>query len=344
MVIEEVFGFKPRSVIVLAVGGGGDIASAMLNTLWLQKYGVRSQLAAIAWERFVIDPCPGPLRLEDFAGPTSRLSLHLLEVRGGCWVVRSLCGGNVFIPQVCRLARIASVPIYVVDVWGGSRGIAEALRHLASLTGAEAILAVDVGGDVLAEGVEDTLWSPLADAVGLAGSVESGLPVVAAVQSPGSDGELRLDEILERLGDIAAAGGLRAARLVSFDEALVLEEIVREGFVTEAGLAQLMARRGVRGVFKLRGGTRRVDLTVLQALVFYMDGEILYKLSPLARRVSGTWSLQEARARLNEACVFTELDLEEGLWREKMRGLEPNPARVRAGGRRALRLRCVAER
>ncbi len=340
--VEELFGFRPRSVIVFAVGGGGDAASGYLNAFWLRRRGVDAVLAAIAWERFIVDPCPGPLSLDEFASPAVRLE-WLVEARGGCYAVRA-CSSRVIVPQVCRLARITGESVYVVDVVAGSRGVARSLEELASLTGAEAILAVDVGGDVLAQGFEDSLWSPLADSLGLAGSVESGLPVTVAVQSPGSDGELGLDAITERVGDVAVAGGLRGARMVSLEEVGLLEELVREGFVTEAGLAQVLARRGLRGELRIRGGTRRVALSFIQALVLYLDGSVLYEQSPLARRVSGTWSVWEARDRLLESCVATELDLEENLWDMMVRGEAPDPLEARRRARRVARSYCVERR
>ncbi len=341
MLVEELFGFRPRRVIVFAVGGGGDVASAYATSRWLETLGVDTVLAAVAWERFVVDPCPGPLLLDEFLSPAYRVGGALVAASPGCRVLR-VCSKEVFAPQVCRLADIAGETVYVPDVWGGALGVAEGLRELATLTGAEAALAVDVGGDVLAEGFEDTLWSPLADSVAVAGMLDSGLPSVLAIQSPGADGELPLGYILERLSDMAAAGALLHARLVSVTEATLIESLVANGFVTEAGLAQVLARRGARGVFALRGGTRRVELSVLQALAFYIDVRRGEPLLPLARRVRGTDSLLEARRRLNDSCVYTELDLEEDLYHEALTGRGLNPRRVRDEGRRRLKRSCAA--
>ncbi len=341
MLVEELFGFKPRRVIVFAVGGGGDVASAYATSRWLEALGVDTVLAAVAWERFVVDRCPGPLRLDEFLSPAYSLGSALTAAAPGCRVLRE-CSGEILEPQVCRIASVAGETVYVPNVWGGALGVAEGLVELAGLTGAEAVLAVDVGGDVLAEGFEDTLWSPLADSVAVAGLLDSGLPSVLAVQSPGADGELPLGYILERLADMAAAGALLHARLVSNTETGIIESLVAHGFVTEAGLAQVLARRGVRGVFALRGGTRRVELSVLQALAFYVDLERGEPLLPLARRVRGTSSLAEARRRLNDSCVYTELDLEEDLYHEALMGRGLNPRRVRDEGRRRLRRSCAA--
>ncbi len=333
--VEELFGFRPRSVVVFALGGGGDIVSAAGQAVWLEGRGVRVALAAIAWERFVVDPCPGPLRLEDF--DSVEVEEGVVVAHGSCSAVR-LCGckGGVFVPQVCRVSRLLSRPVFIVDVWGGSSGISRSLERVASLTGAEAVLGVDVGGDVLGEGFEATLWSPLADSLGLAGMVDAGLPGVVAVQSPGADGELPIGYILERLSDLATVGGLKAARLLSRLEAGVIEGLVAGGAVTEASLLQILALRGTRGVVMLRGGARRAWLSPLQALIFYLDAAALARLSPLYRLASGTRSLEEAVARMNEAGVYTEYNLEEDMLREACSGSTPDPRRVRRAGRARL--------
>ena len=333
--VEELFGFRPRSVVVFALGGGGDIVSAAGQAAWLESLGVRTTLAAIAWERFVVDPCPGPIRFEDLVGVERGLAVAVAT--GSCLAVRLCeCGGRVFIPQVCRVSRILSRPVYIVDVWGGAAGVARSLEEIASLTGSEAILGVDVGGDVLGEGLESSLWSPLADSLGLSGIVGSGLPGIVAVQSPGADGELPIGYILERLADAASIGGLRAARMLTRLEAGVIEELVAGGVVTEASLLQLMALRGMRGIVMLRGGARRAWLSPLQTLIFYLDAHALARLSPLYRLVEGTSSLEEAVEKMNAAGVYTEYNLEEDMLGVACRGGRPDPRRVRSEGRARL--------
>ena len=334
-VVEELFGFRPKSVVVFALGGGGDIVSAAGQAFWLERLGVRATLAAIAWERFVVDPCPGPLQFTDMVSVVQDSGVAVAT--GHCLAVRLCgCGGSVFVPQVCRVSRILSRPVYIVDVWGGAGGVARSLEEIASLTGSEAILGVDVGGDVLGEGLEASLWSPLADSLGLSGIVESGLPGIVAVQSPGADGELPIGYILERLADVASIGGLLSARMLTRLEAGIIEELVEGGVVTEASLLQLMALRGMRGVVMLRGGARRAWLSPLQALIFYIDAYRLAKVSPLYRLVEGTWSLEDAVERMNAAGVYTEYNLEQDMLWVMCRGGRPDPRRVRSEGRARL--------
>jgi len=72
-----------------------------------------------------------------------------------------------------------------------------------------------VGGDVIAEGDEPGLRSPLCDAVMLAAGGRlstSGQPVLLGVFGIGCDAELTPDEVLGRLSLVAEAGGLCGAR------------------------------------------------------------------------------------------------------------------------------------
>ena len=49
-------------------------------------------------------------------------------------------------------------------------------------------------------------------------------------------------------------------------------------------------------------------------VTFLVDARILYQLSPLAQVLTGTEDIREARERLNNIHVYTELDLEEDLY------------------------------
>ncbi|NOZ88485.1 MAG: DUF1152 domain-containing protein, partial [Crenarchaeota archaeon] len=150
---------------------------------------------------------------------------------------------------------------------------------------------------------------------------------------------LPLWEGLDRVNRVASSGGYRWARAVPRWEAGLLRESL--GLVyTEAGLAALRAVEGRLGVYTLRGGSRRIEVTVLHALTFFLDAAVAAGLS-LARLVAGSWSLEEARRRLNEAGVYTELDLEEDIALfASTRGRLPGPgelAAIREAGRRRLR-------
>ena len=331
--LVNIFGYRPSCVIFFAVGGGGDAATAAaLAASFSAVDGVRVVLASNAWERFVRDPNPGPIPLNCFVG-VEPVHPHAARVGVGC---RAFRPPAVLEPAVCRAARAARVPSYIVDLWAGSVGAAQALEAIASLHGCEAVVAVDVGGDVLARGCEEELWSPLADSVGLAATVETGLDAVLAVHSPGADGELPASLVLRYISEVAAAGGYLWARGLSRYELGLWEQVV-EAVHTEAGRIALLAARGYHGGYAIRMGTRRVEVGIVNALTFFLDARRAARYS-LARIVAGSGSLWEARERLNMLGVYTELDLEEDL--SLKGGGKPDPSLlglVRLEGRRRVR-------
>ncbi len=297
---------RPRCAIVAGIGGGGDAASTVIIGETLRREGVRVVYASIVWERFVRDPQPGPVKLSELIGyESTTTATHLLP---GCYAVRESSG--VVVPSACKLSKLLGEPIGFLDAYRGELGVRESIEGLASLHGCDAVIGVDVGGDVLAEGWEDELWSPLADSIGLAAIAAATIPVKAlAVHSPGSDGELPRSLVLERVSKIASRNGFLGALGVPRFAAELLEEAV-EAVGTEAGRPAILAFKGYRGVLSIRGGSRRVEVDPCSTIMFLLDAGTAYSESPLAQAVYGTWSVWEARARLNSIGVYTELDLE----------------------------------
>jgi hypothetical protein len=332
--LEKLFGYRPSCIIFYAIGGGGDPATAAaLAVSFREDYGVRVVLASNMWERFVRDPTPGPIPLDCLVG-AEPLPAPAARLQPGCYALRE---GLYIVPSACRAAAVAGVPAYAVDYWMGSLGAAAALDAIASLHGCDAVVAVDVGGDVLARGCEEELWSPLADSVGLASAVESGLDALLAVHSPGADGELSQGRVLQYISEAAARGGYRWARGIAYGEMGLWREIL-EAIHTEAGRVAIMAVEGRHGRHSIRMGSRSIEVTIVNAVTFLLDARVALELS-LAHHVTGTTSLGEARRRLNSLGVYTELDLEEDLHRAGMGRPEPDPnllTRVRREGRARL--------
>ena len=334
--LREVWGWRPRCVLLASTGGGGDPGSALYLARLMAAEGARVVMAVLPWERFVRDPAPGPIPLEAFSG-VERLSYTARVIPRLCHALRR---GRLLEPSACSVAREAPGPVYLLDGWGGVASVERGLMEAGGLHGCDAAAAFDVGGDMLATGGEEGLWSPLADSLGLAAVAslyrDEG---VAVVHSPGSDGELSPGEVLERIAAIAARGGYRWARAVSRFEAGMLEEALRLVH-TEAGVPALLAARGRLGPYRLRGGTRRLDVSILQAFTFFLDARASAEAS-VARLVAGSASLDEARERMNAEGIYTELDLEEDISLYAARaGRLPGPgevAAIREEGRRRLR-------
>ncbi len=290
---------------MLGIGGGGDVVGALATARLCQLHGAEFRLGGVAWERFPIDPYPGPRSLEQIQGgkplsPTAVLANAQTTTPEGTPFAES------------RMAEFICSETVLVDITLGPGAVADGLASAAEKLGCDLCLLVDVGGDVLAHGDEPGLASPLCDAVMLAAGAELAdrLPTLAAIYGPGCDGELTPHEVLERLAELAREGGLLGARGLP---AAVAEQIEAAGRTvpTEASLMGVRCARGEIGTVEIRGGRRTVQLTPLGGLTFYFDpGLAVERTAPLARAVAKAKSLEAAQEALASAGVRTELDLE----------------------------------
>jgi hypothetical protein len=319
--------------IVVGAGGGGDVSSAYLVARMLESSGLRTALASLVWERLVYDPEPGPLPLEHLSG-----NIELLEwagvAYGLCWAIRR---GVAVYPSACKLAAATRRPVGLLDCSKGELGVRLGILELSHLFSCDTIVAVDVGGDVVARGCEEELWSPLADSLTLAGLAQSGLRGYVAVYAPGADGELTEDQVLERISELheAYVAGFGIPRWL----------IIREGWVvrivgSEASRMPIDFLLEGPGEAPIRGGVRRVRRGAHLLIGFILEASRLYNSSELAKAVTGTSTVEEASERLNEISVYTELDLERDLTAlGGVEALEKTPQiveRLRAEGRKRL--------
>jgi hypothetical protein len=264
-------------------------------------------LGGVAWERSPIDPRPGPRSLDEMEGGRPCGSAAVLTQGGtttldGVELSESKMGGH--------LGR----EVLLLDITGGPAALAAGLREAAGELGCDAIVMLDVGGDVLAHGDEPGLASPLCDSI----VISAGLilargwegSLIGAVYGPGCDGELTPDEVLERITELQTAEALLGAWGLTPD-ACELVERAAEVVPTEASVQAVRCARGERGEVPIRGGRRHVHLTALGGLTFFFDPEAAAGSAlPLATAVMPAGGLDEANDALAALGVRTELDLE----------------------------------
>jgi hypothetical protein len=299
---------------VLGIGGGGDVVGALAAARLCQSFGAEFRLGGVAWERFPIDPYPGPRSLDQIKGgkrlgPAAVLADENTTTPDGVPFSES------------RMAAFICSETVLLDVTPGPTAVAEGIASAAKTLGCDLCLLVDVGGDVLAHGDEAGLASPLCDALMLAAAARlaENLPTVAAVYGAGCDGELAPDEVLERIAELARAGALLGAWGLTPAVAEQIEAAARS-VPTEASLMAVRCARGESGTAQIRSGKRTVQLTPLGALTFFFDPVVaVQRVAPLARAVAGASSLDAAQAALTRVGVRTELDLE----RARARGEQP---------------------
>lgn len=300
---------RGRKILVFGAGGGGDVVGALYMYLKVRKMGGTPILGAAVWERYSVDPYPGPIPLEAMVN-VEPIGWSAALVTGSSYALRF---GREVRPQLVRVASAINERALFIDLSKGAEGVREAIEAAKEALGVEVAIGVDVGGDILALGCEEGLWSPLADMVSLAGLHTSSVDRLLAVHGPGADGELSTELVLSYVADVARRGGLLGVYGLEADEAELLESVVKE-VVTEASLMPLLAFRGELGPRKMRDGSRQVSLSPVIATTYVMDVDAVYERSQLAKLVDGTRGISQARQALNERCVYTELDLEYDLF------------------------------
>jgi hypothetical protein len=299
---------RARRPLVLGMGGGGDIVGALATAEHARIYdGAQPILGGVTWERRPIDPVPGPRAAAEIAGADQIAPGVLLA-----GPQTRVSDRDVYFAE-SRMAQVLGERTVLVDVNDGPQTVADGLAFAADKLDRDLIVFVDVGGDLLAQGDEPGLRSPLCDALVLAAAArlsDAGRPVLAAIFGIGCDAELTPDEVLARLSDVAAAGGLGGARGLTEPVAQRLEQAM-ELVPTEASAQAVRAYRGASGQATIRGGTRTLELSPVAALTFYLDVGVTMRTSGrLATALSDAATLEEANAALNALGVRTELDLE----------------------------------
>jgi len=303
----EVLLSRSRRPLVLGIGGGGDVVGALATAEACRLHGAEPLVGGVTWERRPIDPQPGPRAEAEIEG-ARRLAPAVMAASAETRVRES---GVLFAES--RMAELLGEETALVDATLGPAHLADGLAAAAAALGLDLIVFVDVGGDALAHGHEPGLASPLCDAVLLAAAArlaENGHSVLGGVFGIGCDGELTPSQVLERLAEVGAAGGLAGARGLTPAVAGRLEEAVRV-VPTEASAQALRCFHGEIGSAAIRQGRRSVELSPAGALTFYFDPvAALRSAARLAAAVVDARDLEHANDILHGLGVYTELDYE----------------------------------
>lgn len=292
--------------LVIGVGGGGDVVGALASARFLEFCGLRFSLGGLSWERFVYDPIPGPRQLVEIEN-VRILHPHAWLVNGNTHTHTGLRFSET------ELAALYGWEILHVDINGGVAGAVAGLEAAVTALGVDLLVGIDVGGDSLAQGTEAGLRSPLADSIMLAALTEleqRGYTTLWGVFGYGSDGELTTSEIERALARVAEAGGLLGAWALTPQVVSELEDVV-EKVPTEASAIPLRCARGAWGEGRIRQDERRVRLTPLTTLTFYLSTSVVFRtLSRPAQAVALSTSLEDANEALHRLGIKSELDLE----------------------------------
>ena len=320
-----------RKALFIGIGGGGDVASATVLAKAFERCGGEATVASFVWERISVDPYPGPIPLNQLE-PRNELG------DGVAWVYRTTVAKRptgVVKPQISRVAEVLG-KVLALDLWLGPQRLAKSLRKLVDEMGIDIVVGVDVGGDSLARGCEEELWSPLADAVGVAMLSELGNALLAVI-APGADGELSPSYVASRVLELSSRGGLLGGYIFGIEDRRVFEEIISRVH-TEASSIPLRALKGFTGIAEIRGGTRIVEVGPLSISVFLLDPSKVVEHC-VAKIVRNAQSLEDANEAMHSHGIYTELDLERDAYEVIRSGLSIEPRtliEIRKRGREKL--------
>jgi hypothetical protein len=311
--LEDLIRSSSRA-LVIGVGGGGDVVGALATARFLEFCGLEFMLGGLSWERSVFDPIPGPRSLAEVR--------HVKALHPRIWMAnsQSQTTTGVYFAE-SKMAEFQGQEVLLVDINGGVKGVIDGLEVVMKQFNVDLVVGLDVGGDSLAQGGEPGLRSPLADSILLAAIAaleERGHRTLWGVFGYGSDGELTVDEIERALSKLAADGGLLGGWSLTPKVVRELAEVIKV-VPTEASAVPVECSRGAWGEKRIRTDQRKVKLTPLTALTFFLSTTILFRsLSRPAQAVRQSVSLEEANDSLHALGIKTELDLE----RERYQALE----------------------
>jgi hypothetical protein len=280
------------------------VVGALAVARFCESLGAEVVLGGVAWERFAIDPRPGPRPLEEIRGG-ERLEGGAVLADAGTTTDNGISFAESGVAEHLGTSTV------LIDVTRGALGAADGVAAAMERLGCDLLLGVDVGGDVLGHGGEPGLASPLCDAVMVAATLRAALdqaPLLAVIGA-GCDGELAVATVLDRVAALGRAGAWLGTWGISPQIAAELEQTA-ERVPTEASLQVARCARGETGVAPIRAGRREVELGPVGALAFFFDALAAIDALPLATAVRESASIDDARDALAARGVRTELDYE----------------------------------
>lgn len=295
-----------RRALALGIGGGGDVVGAFAVAECCRALGGDAVIGGVSWERRPIDPLPGPRWIDEL---TDAEPLHPAVALAG----PDTRGPGGFRFAESHMAALLGSWVVLVDPNPGPAAIADGIAAAARRFDCDLVVLVDVGGDVLAHGHEPGLASPLCDAVMLAAApllAAQGVEVLGALFGAGCDAELTPDEVLERVAEVSAAGGLHGVWGLTPPSVQRLERALAV-VPTEASAQAVACARGAYGPLPIRDGRRTVQRTPAGALTFFFDPQTAIDTAArCAALVRDAATLEVAQELLAAAGIRTELDFE----------------------------------
>lgn len=294
--------------LLIGIGGGGDIVGTLPTADLLQLFDIKCIYGGLAWERFTFDPMPGPRTFEE--------TKNVRKLNDSIWYANkdsfSITGARF---AESFFSKVIGEETLLVDINSGPEVIAESILDASRKLGADLVIGVDVGGDVIAKGDEPGLMSPLADSIMTASfaRLEQKIPSIIGLFGYGSDGEMTHEELESSMKVNLKKNAVLGSWGITSDALKKLEEAVAV-VPTEASRLPVEYAKGELEVSSIRNGTRPISLSVASTVTFYFSPGLLFENSQMAKAVSKSESIEEANDALNSLKISTELDLERDMF------------------------------
>ena len=195
---------KARRVLVLGIGGGGDVVGALAVARRCEALGTPFVLGGVAWERLPVDPCPGPRPVREINGGEPLGAYAVLAGDRTRPHPRACCSRSR------TSLRISAAPTVLIDVTGGPWAAQPRDRGGGGRCSAATSSSTSTSAATRSPPAsEPGLASPLCDAVMLAAGMRQARSRSTGcwrVLGAGCDGELSVDEVLARVAALAQAG------------------------------------------------------------------------------------------------------------------------------------------
>lgn len=301
-----IFYIRNKKVLIIGAGGGGDAAGCLPLYFWIKQCGGIPILGSLTWERVEVFSDYGPRTF----GQIRNIDTRYGTVGYGNEQTKIAQDGTLF--QASRIARILKEPIVFLDI---TKGVVPLVRDLNQFCMDEHIymvIALDVGGDIIAKGTEKGLRSPLADAMTFSAVAQISIPSVLGIFALNCDGELTLEELNEYLQHFNFKGWVYGQHLHTKEELEFMEQIIHDSeVITEASSQPLRYLKGERGYSTIRKGTRKVLLDPIITHSFLLQLDKVYTQSPIAQAVAQTTSIAQAnQILLDQLGLISEYESE----------------------------------
>jgi len=292
-----------KSALIIGIGGGGDVIQAIPVVNYLRQLGVKDvvvggvgcawwtpQGEAISSEEGIYIYGPTIYNVEEVE-PSEKWARGLVGIKAESkWKGRR--------PAEAVLAHLLPGTPFVVSLLGGAQGMLESLRELIRQRNIDLVVAVDIGSDAFHDGREASkAYTSLVDFISLAALAQLEIPVVYGLAGYGSDGEMQLEELDERVGRVMKAGGYLGATGLTQQDVAQMSEACR----LYPDPVEPMAPAAARGELGLHNVNTKgpwgvvVRITPLAAVMLHFDPQVM--IAEVCRGVNAlkqTRSLREA--------------------------------------------------